>query len=260
VSERVAGEAVWILHRRPWQETSLHLELLTRHRGRVAVLARGARRPSRTAAVRAEPFRPLFASWSLRRAGGLATLVALEPAGPPPRLEGEALWSAFYLNEVLLRLLPRDVPQEGVHDLYAATLADLAPSSPEPWPLRASVRRFEKGLLDALGFGPDFTHVAPGGTPVDPARLYRATVGGSGTVRIEAAEEGVRGELLLALADERFERPDVLRLADRLLPACLAAHAGSLERSRRVYSAVRALVSSRLPPVSVSESRDVLAP
>ncbi len=257
MSERVADEPVWVLHRRPWQETSLHLELLTRHHGRIAALARGARRPGRPAAGRAEPFRPLLASWNLRRGGGLATLNTLEPVGAPPRLEGESLWSAFYLNEVLLRLLPRGVPQEGVHDLYAAALAELVPPaagrsiSPRP-----TVRRFEKRLLDALGFGPDFLHVTPGGGRVDPALVYRASVGGHGTVRVEAAEEGVPGAVLLALVEERFEKPDVLRLADRLLPACLAAHAGPVERSRRVYAAVRSLVPLRAPSLPPPETRD----
>ncbi len=248
MSENVANEPVWVLHRRPWQETSLHLELLTRHHGRIAALARGARRPRRREAARPEPFRPLLAAWSLRRPGGLANLGTLEPAGAAPALEGEPLWSAFYLNEVLLRLLPRGVPQEGVHDLYAATLVALASGAPERLAPRAVVRRFEKRLLDALGFGPDFLRAVSDGQRVDRALFYRATVGAGGTVRVERTENGISGALLWALAEERFEDPDVLRLADRLLPACLVAHTGPLERSRGVYGAVRALVALRSSP------------
>ena len=170
------------------------------------------------------------------------------------------MWSAFYLNEVLLRLLPRGVPQEGVHDLYASTLTALASAAQERLLPRAVVRRFEKRLLDALGFGPDFLRAASDGERVDPTLFYRATVGAGGTVRVERTENGVSGALLWALAEERFEDPDVLRLADRLLPACLAAHTGPLERSRGVYGAVRALVSLRSSPSAPPESADAPSP
>jgi DNA repair protein RecO (recombination protein O) len=260
VSERIADETVWVLHRRPWQETSLLVELLTARHGRIAALARGARRLR--ARTRPEPFRPLLAAWSLARPGGLATLLGLEPAGDPVRLSGDALWSAFYLNEVLLRLLPRGVPQDGVHDLYASGLGELSALGVfgRGAAVRAAVRRFEKRLLDTLGYGPDFRRPTSGGEGVDPERRYRVWTDDHGTVRVDAAEEGIPGAVLLGLAEERFEDPDVLALADRLLPFSLAAHTGPLERSRRVYTAVRALVPARASSPVPSESSDAPSP
>lgn len=257
MNERVSDEPVWVLHRRAWRETSLQLELLSRHHGRIALLARGCRRPERTA-LRPEPFHPFLAGWRLRQASGLGTLSGLESDGPAVRLVGEGLWAGFYLNEVLLRILPRGVPQEGVHDLYGQTLEALGVGPVRAEALRVHVRRFEKRLLEALGFGPDLRHATPRGSPLDPERVYRPRIDANGILVLEPAEGGVRGALLLALAEERFAEPGVLALADRILPACLAVHASGLGRSRSIYGALRRLVPSfaASPPSPVTESFD----
>ena len=103
---RVLHEPAWLLHHRPWSDAGRILEFVTRGHGRVTLFARGVRRPESRLRGLLQPFLPLLVSWSGRADGG--TLTGAEIAGTWTALPPDRLMSGFYLNELLLRLLPRE--------------------------------------------------------------------------------------------------------------------------------------------------------
>jgi len=143
-------EPAWLLHHRPWSDTSRILELLTRNHGRVTLFAHGARRPKSPLRAVLRPFVPLLVSWSGRSDGG--TLTSAESAGAAPALAPSRLLSAFYLNELLIKLLAREDRHESLFDAYGAALAGLAAGDEQ-----SALRAFERVLLEELGYGLDLT-------------------------------------------------------------------------------------------------------
>jgi DNA repair protein RecO (recombination protein O) len=162
---RVDHEPGYVLHTYPYKETSLIVELFTRRFGRIALLARGARRPRSAMRGVLLSFHPL--SFSFSGSAELCTLIAAEWAGALQPLAGRGLMCGFYLNELLLRLLPRDDPHEALFDSYASTLKDLSEGAPFP----AVLRGFEKRLLAQLGYAPLLERDAAS-RPIDPDGLY----------------------------------------------------------------------------------------
>src|SRR5579864_2653859 len=113
-TERVAMTPAFVLHQYPWRETSRIVEIWSREHGRMGLVARGVRRPKSPYRGVLQPFMPLLMSWSQR--GELGNLSAAEMAGPRPALRGRPLLAAYYLNELLLKLLPRQDVQSPLYD------------------------------------------------------------------------------------------------------------------------------------------------
>jgi DNA repair protein RecO (recombination protein O) len=213
-SHRVSGACGFLLHHRPYRETSLIVELYTRDYGRLTAFARAARGP-RTRFTGLQPFRPLLLSWSGR--GEAPALTAAEPDGPPPAaLAGERLLSAFYLNELLLKLTVAHDPQPELHRHYAETLARLRAGDS----LEALLRRFEKRLLELLGYGLEFSREVEG-RPLEAGAYYHFHAG----VGLRPADGGsgaIAGRVLLALAaDEPLEDHESQRQARAVLRAAI---------------------------------------
>jgi len=145
---RVAGETAFILHASAWRETSLIVQTFSRDHGRVALAAKGAKRPYSQLRPVLQVFQPLLLSWS--GAGEVKTLTRAELAGSY-LLPGAALMSAWYMNELLLRLLPREDAHPLLFDAYDCALASLARGH---WTAGA-LRRFEWTLLHETGYGVD---------------------------------------------------------------------------------------------------------
>lgn len=183
----------YLLHQRPFRDTSLILEIFARDHGRMTAFARGARGP-RSRFMGLQPFRPLLLSWSGR--GEAPQLTAAEPTGALSALPPDRLLSAFYLNELLIKLTAQHDPHPEVYDLYQQALTELA--------LRADaepvLRRFERMLLELLGFGLELHLEAAAGGAVQAERYYHFHPG----VGVIAAEHGaagaVSGRVLLLLA------------------------------------------------------------
>jgi DNA repair protein RecO (recombination protein O) len=159
-------QSAFVLHTYPYRETSVIVEALTAAHGRVALVARGARRPRSDLRGVLQAFQPLGLSWS--GAGELKTLVKADWRGGLPRVGGSALLCGFYLNELLLKLLPREDPHPQLFRDYEAALVELAGGA-EQAPV---LRRFELRLLAELGYALPLTHEADTGRPVDPAERY----------------------------------------------------------------------------------------
>jgi DNA repair protein RecO (recombination protein O) len=165
---RIAGEPAFVLHARPWRETSLLVEVLTANHGRLGLVARGVR------SARRQPLRAALQPLQLVRLdavqqGELAQLRNVEALDAAPLLAGEAALAAFYVSELVLRLAPRNDPQHELFEAYAAMRARLGDAGQ---PLAWTLRRFEAALLDALGVGLDYGSDVDG-QPIDPAARYR---------------------------------------------------------------------------------------
>jgi DNA repair protein RecO (recombination protein O) len=232
-AERVSLAPAYLLHQRNWRETSRLLEVWSREHGRLGLVARGARRPSAAHRGLLQPFTPLLLSWSLR--GELGNLGAVEGAGAPALLRGRPLMAAFYMNELLLRLLPRQDAHPDLYDSYAATLTSLAGDKPA-----AALRLFETGLLDGMGYGLNLTH-ASDGMPVSTGTdyLYDLDSGPRPAQGRRSPGIPVSGRALLALHAGTLDDADDLRAVKRLLAAALERHLDG--RALRTSSVMRAL-------------------
>jgi DNA repair protein RecO (recombination protein O) len=148
--KRITEEPAFLLHRYDWSESSLILEVFTRHHGRIALVAKGAKRPASALRPILLPLQPLAVAF-----GGdaeIRNLRAAEWVGGHVMPTGDALISGTYLNELLMRLLARDDPHEALFDAYAQTVQVLASSRGEA--LQLSLRAFELILLREIGLLP----------------------------------------------------------------------------------------------------------
>ncbi len=143
--------AAYVLHHHDWSETSLIVELFTRERGRVVVAAKGAKRPTSQLRAVLLPFQPILVQLGRTPADEAAevhNLRSAEWAGGAPMLAAGALFSGFYLNELLLKLLARQDPHPALFDAYADTLAALSTDA-------GALRAFELVLLREIGVLPE---------------------------------------------------------------------------------------------------------
>ncbi|MEO8739468.1 MAG: DNA repair protein RecO [Casimicrobiaceae bacterium] len=237
--DRRDEQHAFVLHAYPYRETSLIVEALTADHGRVALVARGAKRPRSELRGVLQAFQPLSLSWAGN--GELKTLLRAEWRGGLPLVSGSALLCGFYLNELLLKLLAREDAHPRLFGDYADALGRLAGGADQA----AVLRQFELRLLTELGYALPLTHEADTGAPVDPeARYYYAFERGP---RLTVSEPGrrypqVRGATLLALAGQDFAAADAAAEAKRLMREVLDHY---LEQraifSRRVVRDLQAL-------------------
>ena len=202
----IEQQPAYVLHSRPYRETSLLLECLTRDHGRIGVVARGVRRErARLQRAQLEPFQSLALDLLFR--GELATLQAAEGIGTPLRLLGDAGLAGLYLNELVVRLTGRQDPHPLLYDAYAQTLERLAADEPLAW----SLRRFERDLLETIGYGLQLEFEAESGEPLEPGQLYRYLVEQGPSPCRPGTAHALRGSDLLALAADAM--PDVAGMA-----------------------------------------------
>ena len=235
---RVDQQPAFVLHARPYRETSLLVEALTRDHGRVGLVARGVRRErSRLPRGLLQPLQPLLLSWVSR--GELATLAGAEAASSPLGLRGDALLAAMYVNELVLRLGNRNDAHPVAFAAYAQCLARLAVDMDVAWTLR----RFERDLLAELGYALALTHTVSG-EPIDAGVEYNYDPeSGASELRTGAAFARVSGAALLAL--DRDERPNAAQLA---------------QLRRLIRSAIRHLLGCELNAWALSAQRSPGAP
>jgi len=239
-SRRIQLTPGYILHHRPYRDTSRILEVLTREHGRLSLFAHGVRGPKAKLASILQPFQMVLFSWNGR--GEAAQLTGAESAQAAPSLPAACLMSAFYLNELLMKLTTRHDPLPVVFDTYHQTLQSLRQGES----LEPRLRIFEKRLLEALGYGLDLNVEALTGRRIEPdayyhfrpeqgllaierpattERLARESPVGrespAGTTVADAAG-ALAGTSLIGLADEHLEGARELEDAKRLLQAALA--------------------------------------
>ena len=188
-----AAQAAYVLHQHDWSESSLILDLFTRESGRLAVAAKGAKRPYSQLRAVLLPLQRISVSLSkpAKTDGGeVQTLRTAEWGGGATMPAGAALFSGYYLNELLLKLLARHDPHPRLFDAYADTLAHLGDGD-------VALRAFELTLLSELGLLPDLSVVTPTQAPIDPARRYQLSPG-SGLIP-PTSDASLPGALLIQL-------------------------------------------------------------
>ncbi len=227
---RIQQQAAFILHHRPFRDTSQILDILSREHGKLSLVARGSRGPKSRLRGILRPFMPLSMSWVQRTE--LGTLTGAELHGSPLRLTGDALLSGYYINELLLHFLHRHDPQPDIFDHYVHAIEALATAEE----IAPCLRRFEIELLRQLGYALSLEHEAQSQESLLPETWYEYRIE-QGPVPVARSEGSLvfDGATLMAVAEQRFSDPDVLRAANRLLREVIGFHlAGKELKSRKV--------------------------
>jgi len=236
---RVDGQPAYVLHTYPFKETSLIVEAFSRDHGRIPLVARGARRPRSAMRGLLMAFQPLEMGWFGQ--GEMRTLAKVEWVGGQPLLQAQALLLGYYMNELLLKLLPREDAHPALFQAYAEAVHALAFVEPT----QASLRRFEKTLLKELGYGLTLDREAEGGRPVEPQKRY-AYVLERGPVPMGEDEEGdtfaFSGRALLAIAQDDFSAAETLAQSKLLMRMLIHHYLGDQRlSSRRVFMELQEL-------------------
>ena len=219
-NQKQENQAVYVLHTYPFKETSLVAELFSKQHGRVATVAKGARRPRSAMRGQLQSFQMLSATWSGKNE--LKTLHGLEWADALLSLQGEPLMCGFYLNELLLRLLPREDAHEALFDYYQATLKTLASGQD----LATHLRRFELKLLQEMGYAVPLLEDENGEAVLaDKAYRYEAEYGAS---EPHKTKNGVQlsGKTLLDMAHDNYTAAQTQQQSKQLMRYLLAHYLG----------------------------------
>ncbi len=230
VERRVNGQPAFLLHYRPFRDSSLLLDVFSRDNGKVALVARGARSAKSRLKGILRPFMPLSLSWVMR--SDLGTLTGAELSGKPVTLSGDGLLSGYYLNELILHFLHRHDAQPEVFAAYHETVMDLA-SQGSPAPV---LRNFEMELLRLIGYALNFEHDASSRADIERDASYEYRYD-QGPVKVsrDSGDMVFSGDMLIAIREHRFSEPEVLRAANRLFRGVIAHHLGGRElKSRKV--------------------------
>ncbi len=230
---RVWLAPVYVLHQHAYRDTSRIVEVFTQEQGRLALFARGANGSKSTLKSVLRPFQRLLVSWSGK--GEACQLVAAEIDGAATALPNGRLMSGFYLNELLLKLTERCDPHPEIFAAYASCIEDLCGGAPE----EETLRRFEKRLLDNLGYGLELSRT-PDGEPIAVDGFYRFQVERGPQPCVADAPGAVYGRSLADLEAESFADARSLKDAKRVLRAALdACLDGRALKSREVMLAMR---------------------
>ena len=215
-----SNQAVFVLHTYAFKETSLVVELFTREFGRVAAVAKGARRPRSAMRGLLQSFQMLSGTWSGK--AELKNLHSLDWADSLVTLQGEALMCGFYLNELLLRLLPREDAHEQLFDYYQATLKLLAKNTH----LASQLRRFELKMLQELGYAVPLL-VDENDAPIEDNQQYRYEAE-YGACALSATKNGVQlsGKTLLDMARDDYSDTQTQAQSKQLMRYLLAHYLG----------------------------------
>lgn len=230
---RVGLNPSFILHRRPYRETSLLLDVFSREYGRLGMVAKGVRRMGSRRSGFIQPYQKLQISWSGK--GELMTLTNAEPDTPSYALSGRNLLAGFYLNELLVRLLHVHEAHPELFDIYEISLSRLADRTMEQ---HAVIRIFEKHLLYNTGYGLVLDHDAILNTEIDTETqyYYRADRGPSARKPDSNDFVKVSGKTLIALDIEELDNETSLREAKLLMRYILTRHLGDKPlASRELY-------------------------
>jgi len=227
---RVTLQPAFILHSRPFNETSVLLEVFTLTHGRISLIARGARSAKSRLRGLLRPFIPLLASWSGKTE--LMSLNTVEATNSPFNLVGSALLSGLYLNELLVQLLPRFDHHPELFMIYQQTLQSLQQETSH----ELCLRKFEKELLAEMGYGLSLHQEAHTGEPILSEHNYNLVPGKGLVKNFGPQQPGFPGKSLLALHHDALVDREDFRTAKQLMRMAIAELLGSkVLRSRELF-------------------------
>ncbi|MGF1697726.1 DNA repair protein RecO [Vibrio lamellibrachiae] len=220
----------FVLHRRPYSESSLILDVFSEEYGRITLMSKGARSKRSNLKGALQPFTPLLLKWSGN--SSMKTLRQAEPISLGLPLTGINLYSAMYVNELVGRVLVAEVAMPSLFHDYLHALTELAQcDNPEP-----ALRRFELALLAALGYGVDFIHCAGTGEPVEPDMTYRYREQQGFIASVRKDHYSFAGNELIAISERRFTTKDQLKAAKRFTRMALKPYLGGKPlKSRELF-------------------------
>lgn len=220
--KRVLLQPAYVLHRRPYRETSFIVEMFTAEHGRLSLLAKGVRKAKSSTQGLLQPFVPLLISFSGKTE--LMTLTAVETRGEIRALQGDSLFAGFYLNELIINLLQKWDTHPQLFFRYEATVRELQVSLQQKY-----LRAFEKCLLEELGYG-----VLNKTDVFLPEKFYRF-IPEQGFVVSDMSIDSAQtfsGKNLLSIAKEEWDDEVVLQAAKRLMRSILLPLLGA----KQIYS------------------------
>jgi len=206
-------EPAYVLHRRPWRETSLMVDIFSLNHGRMTLIARGASGAKSPLKAQLQPFQPLVVDWTGR--GDLKTLTQVDVRAGPSLTRTVSLYSGLYLNELLQRVLPAADPHPTLFAAYIDAIRQLSDTTD----VEPVLRRFELAFAEALGTTLHGILPTDTGQSVEPDREYcydpeQGIVSGlSSGVRLR----NLPGDVLLDLAREDLQSDRCRRLAKRVM-------------------------------------------
>ncbi len=232
-TRRVWLAPAYVLHQYAYRDTSRIVEVFTAEHGRLTLFARGANGPKSALKGVLRPFQRLLVSWS--GTSEACQLVSAETDGPTTHLKSERIMSGFYLNELLLKLTERRDPHPEIFCSYAACLQALCDGEIE----EPTLRRFEKRLLNELGYGLELGQTGDG-LPVEQNKYYRFAVQSGPQLCVADSPGAICGQSLADLEAESFGNARSLRDAKRVLRAAIdVCLDGRALKSREVLLALR---------------------
>ena len=259
-------EPGYVIHRRAYGDTSLIVDLITPMHGRISVLAKGVKRGKAQRALLLQPFRSLHLSWSGR--GELPYLSTAEEAGRPLTLKGEALACAYYVNELIYRLVPKHEPAPDLFAHYWQTLKGCMEENTRS----STLRQFEIALLEQIGFAPQFDHDIESGELVrrDMHYLYKVpdgpvvnpdTVSDASDTNLYGVDSAqptvaVSGQTLLCMSARDFSSVDTCRESLRLTRALIHHHLDGRELMSRMLFRTHTRTNNNHPSAANPADKD----
>ena len=221
----------FVLHRREYSETSLLVDLFTEDFGCITLLAKGARAKRSPLKSLLQPFTPLLLRWSGR--GQLKILTKAEAISVALPMKTVALYSGFYLNELIVRTLEHETAYPDLFEAYLHCLTGLAVDGDK---VEAHLRRFEFILLKSLGYGVDFRHCAGSGAIVTAEMTYQYREEKGFIASLVQNNLTFYGRDLLAFANLEFNDKETLQAAKRFTRIALKPYLGGKPlKSRELF-------------------------
>lgn len=219
-STKQENEIVYVLHTYPFKETSLIVEIFSKVHGRISIVAKGARRPRSLVRGILQSFQSLQATWSGQ--GEMKTLHSIDWCAALLQIEGDALICGFYINELLMRLLPKEDPHEKLFDFYHQTMELLSMKNN----LSVTLRRFELKLLQELGYELPLLN-DENGEPIKPNKIYNYEVA-YGPSETKNSSEGVSltGKTLIDMAADDYKDPTTEMQSKQLMRYLIGHYIG----------------------------------
>ncbi|QIW16587.1 DNA repair protein RecO [Pasteurellaceae bacterium RH1A] len=224
----------FVLHRRDYSETSLLVDFFTEYEGRITLLAKGARRVRSPLKSVLQPFTPLLLKWTGK--GDLKTLTKAEPASLALPMQTLALYSGFYVNEVLSRVLE---PQTAYPELFQHYLSCVTQLAIQPTQIEPTLRTFEFQVLKAMGYAVDFAHCCATGEEISPTMTYQFREEEGFMASLLQNNNSFLGEDLLAFDRLDFSQKSTQQAAKRFTRMALKPYLGSQPlKSRELFQAI----------------------